>query len=142
MTDTLPMIETLENRWMRAWASGDARALKALTSRKFRMVIGSKPCVILDAKSWLEAAGSRYRCRSYRFGDLYARKLGSVAVFASHLDLQATMDGEDWSGQFWLTDVWRKSTVRRSWTMVERVLSRPDEHPDIAPAIRSLQLWR
>jgi hypothetical protein len=142
MADILPVIETLENRWMRAWASGDTRTLKALTSRKFRMVIGSKPCALLDAKSWLEAAGNQYRCRSYRFGDLYARKLGSVAVFAAHLDLQATMDNQDWSGQFWVTDVWRKSAVKRSWTMVERVLSRPEEKPDVPAAIRSLQLWR
>lgn len=142
MVDTLPIIETLENRWMRAWASGDTRALKALTSRRFRMVIGSKPCVLLDASSWLDAAGSRYRCRSYRFGDLYARKLGSAAVFAAHLELQATMDGQDWSGQFWVTDVWRKSAVRRSWTMVERVLSRPEAQPEVPAAIRSLQLWR
>lgn len=142
MADILPIIETLENRWMRAWASGDARTLKALTSRKFRMVIGSKPCVMLDAKSWLEAAGTRFRCRSYRFGDLYARRVGSVAVFASHLDLQVSMDGQDWSGHYWLTDVWHKSTVRRSWTMVERVLSRPDDNADVPAAIRSLQLWR
>jgi hypothetical protein len=26
--------------------------------------------------------------------------------------------------------------------MVERVISRPDENPDIPAAIRSLQLWR
>ena len=56
MADILPIIETLENRWMRAWASGDAKTLKALTSRKFRMVVGSKPSVLLDASSFLQAA--------------------------------------------------------------------------------------
>ncbi len=61
MADLLPIIETMENRWMRAWVARDSRALNALTSRKFRMVVGSKPCVILDAKSWLEAA-SHCRC--------------------------------------------------------------------------------
>ena len=142
MSDILPNIETLENRWMRAWASGDARTLKALTSRKFRMVIGSKPCVILDARSWLEAAAERYRCRSYRFGDVYARKVGSIAVFATHLELQATMDGEDWSGPLWVTDIWRRSGVRRGWKMVERVMSRPESNPSVPAAIRSLQLWK
>src|SRR5215207_7375147 len=115
MADIMPIIETLENRWMRAWVAGDLRTLKALTSGKFRMVIGSKPCVILDSKSWLEAAATRYRCRSYRFGDIYARQLGSVAVFATQLDLQATIDGSDWSGQLWVTDIWRKSRLRRGW---------------------------
>lgn len=142
MADILPVIEMLENRWMRAWSGGDVRTLKALTSRKFRMVVGSKPCVILDASSWLAAAMTRYQCNGYRFGDLYARQLGPVAVFATHLELQATMDGHDWTGKLWVTDIWRKSKVRRNWQMVERVLSRPEDNPDVPAAIRSLQLWR
>ena len=142
MADIAPIIETMEHRWMRAWIAGDKRVLKALTARNFRMLFGSKPAVILDAKSWIEAAGTRYRCKSYRFGDVYARDIGPVSVFATQLELKATMDREDWSGEMWLTDVWRKSRVRRRWQLVERVLSRPDERPEVAPAVRSLQLWR
>lgn len=127
---------------MRAWIGRDIRTLKALTSRNFRMVMGSKPCVILDARSWLDAASTRYLCKSYRFGDVYARTLGPVAIFASQLDLQATMDGEDWSGEAWVTDIWRKSRVRRKWLLMERVLSRPEDRPQIPAGIRSLQLWR
>jgi hypothetical protein len=142
MADIMPIIETLENRWMRAWVAGDLRTLKSLTSGKFRMVIGSKPCVILDSKSWLDAASGRYRCKSYRFGDIYARQLGSVAVFATQLELKATMDDQDWSGQHWVTDIWRKSRLRRGWRLTERVLSRPEADKDVPAAIRSLQLWR
>jgi hypothetical protein len=142
MSDILPIIETLENRWMRAWVNGDARELKALTSRKFRMVIGSKPCAILDASSWLTAAKDRYICKGYRFGDIYARQLGSVAVFATRLELKATMDGHDWAGEYWITDIWHKSRLRRSWQMVERVLSRPETGKDVPAAIKSLHLWR
>lgn len=127
---------------MRAWVTRDTGTLKALTSRNFRMVIGSTPAVILDSKSWLEAAGTRYRCKSYRFGDVYARDLGPMTVFATQLDLQATLDGEDWSGHMWITDLWRKSRVRRKWRLVERVLSRPDERKEVPAAVRSLQLWR
>jgi hypothetical protein len=141
MADILPLIETLENRWMRAWASGDARTLKALTSRKFRMVIGTKPSVLLDAKSWLEAANSTFLCHSYRFGDIYGRDLGPVTVFATQLDLKASIDGHDWSGRMWVTDIWRKSGMRRSWRMVERLISRPEEDKQVSTAIRSLQLW-
>jgi len=142
MADLHPIIETMERRWMRAWVGGDARALKTLTARNFRMVMGSKPSVILDAKSWVDAATTRYLCTSYRFGDIYVRDLGPMAVFATQLDLQATMDGHDWSGQVWVTDLWRKSKVRRNWSMVERVISRPEENPDVPAAIHSLQLWR
>lgn len=142
MSDILPIIETLENRWMRAWVSGDARTLKTLTSRKFRLVMGSKPCTILDSKSWLEAATNSFLCHAYRFGDVYARNLGPVTVFATQLDLKASIDGHDWSGRMWVTDIWRKSGVRRSWRMVERVLSRPEEDPQVPAAVRSLQLWQ
>jgi hypothetical protein len=41
-----------------------------------------------------------------------------------------------------VTDLWRKTPVRRSWRMIERVISRPEESPQVPNAIRSLQLWR
>jgi hypothetical protein len=142
MADLLPVIETLENRWMRAWIARDLRTLKGLTSRKFMLVVGAERCVILDARSWMEAAATRYLCTSYRFGDIYARDLGPVALFASQLDLEATIDGNDFSGRLWVTDLWRKSALRRSWRLVERVVSRPQDNPQLPPAIRSMQLWR
>ena len=143
MADILPILEMMENRWMRAWVARDPRTLKALTSRKFRMVMASKPCVILDAPSWLEAASKRFVCRSYRFGEsIYARDLGSVAVFATHLELEASIDGSDWSGQVWVTDLWAKARFRQQWRLIERLLSRPEDAPNVPAAIRSLQLWR
>ena len=142
MADILPLIETLENRWMRAWIGADVRALKGLTSRNFRLVISSKPSVLLDAKSWLDAAASRFPCRSYRFGEIYARDVGCVVIFATQLELEASIDGHEWSGRMWVTDLWKKTGVRRSWRMVERVFSRPEEDQQIPAVIRSLQLWR
>lgn len=142
MADLLPIIETMEHRWMRAWISRDARELKALTARDFTLLMGSKPSVLLDSRSWLEGATTRWLCTSYRFGDIYVRQVGSVALFASQLELKATMDGHDWSGKLWVTDLWRRGRVRRGWRMAERVLSRPDEDKQIPAAIRSLQLWR
>ena len=142
MADLLPVIETCEHRWMRAWIGGDAKALRSLTARNFVMLVAAKPPVILDTRSWLEAAATRYLCKSYRFGDLYVRDLGPFALFAGQMDIEATMDGHDWSGRIWVTDVWRKAKLRRGWRMVERVVSRPDDNPQVPAAIRSLQLWR
>lgn len=142
MADIHPIIEMMENRFMRAWVGRDMRELRALTSRNFRLVVGSKPAAILDHKSWIGAASDRYRCKSYRFGDIYAREIGRVAVFATQMELQSSLDGVDWSGDMWVTDIWRKSRVSRKWRLVERVLSKPDERADVAAGIRSLQLWR
>ena len=70
------------------------------------------------------------------------RDLGSVAVFATQLSIKATMDDQDWSGEYWVTDIWRKSRIRRQWSLVERVLSRPEADRQVPAGIRSLQLWR
>ncbi len=142
MADLTPVIETMEHRWMRAWVARDTKQLKSLTSRNFILLIGARPATMLDNLSWLEAATTRYLCSSYRFGDVHVRDLGNVALFASQLEIVATMDGHDWSGQLWVTDVWRKGRVRRGWRMAERVISRPDDRKDVVAAIRSLQLWR
>ena len=70
------------------------------------------------------------------------REHGSTAVFAGALELKATMDGHDWSGPVWITDLWRKGRVRRGWKMVQRIVSRTDDNPQLPAAIRSLQLWK
>ena len=142
MADLTPEIETMENRYMRAWAQQDLRELKALTARRFNLLVGSKPAVMLDCPSWLEAAGKRFRCSGYRFGDIYVRRHGSIALFASQMELQATLDGEDWSGRFWVTDLLRKGRVRLRWRLVERVISRTDDDSKARGAIRAMQLWR
>ena len=142
MADLVPIIETMENRWMRAWVNRDARALKALTTRDFILLTGSKPPVLLDAHSWIEAATTRWLCTSFRFGDIYVREVGGLALFASQLDLKAKMDGHDWSGKVWVVDLWRKGRIRRGWRMAHRTVSRIDDNPDVPAAIRTLQLWR
>jgi ketosteroid isomerase-like protein len=141
MADLTPVIETMEHRWMRAWVNRDTKTMKAITARNFILLTGSKPPAILDRLSWLEAVSDRYACSSYRFGDIDVREHGSIAVFATRLDLKATMDGHDWSGPLWLTDLWRKRKIR-GWKLVQRILSRIDEDPKLPAAIRSLQLWK
>jgi len=142
MSDITSAIETLEHRWMRAWVNGDTKALKAITAKDFILLTASKPPAILDRPSWLEAATKRYLASSYRFGDILVRGQGRSAVFAAPLELKATMDGHDWSGTLFVTDLWRKARVRGGWKLVQRVISKPDERPELPKAIRSLQLWK
>ena len=142
MTDLVARIETLEHSYMRAWVAADQKVLKRLTSRNFRLVIGSRPSVLLDSKSWLAAAQAPFRCSSYRFGDIYARDLGGSSVFATQLQIEASLNGDNWSGDWWLTDIWRKSGLRRSWQLADRHLSRVEADAKFPGAIRALQLWR
>lgn len=142
MADLTPVIETIENRWMRAWVKRDAKALKAITAKDFILLIGSKPPVILDRPSFLEAAAERYTCSSFRFGDIYVRHWGSFALFTASLELKTRMDGNNWSEKLWVVDLWRKGRMRRGWKLVQRSVSRVDEDPELRSAIKSLQLWK
>ncbi len=142
MDDFASKIEALEHRWMRAWVQRDGATMKALASRDFIFVMGSASPAILDRVSWLDTAATRFRCSSYRFGNVYVRRHGSVAVFGAPVTLEATIDDEAFSGEAWVTDLWQRSTVRRKWRLVERVLARSDANPQIPAAIRSMQLWR
>ena len=128
MADLTPVIETMEHRWMRAWVGRDIKALKAITAKDFILLTGSKPPAILDRPSWLEAAAKRWDCSSYRFGDIYVREVGGLAVFAAPLELKATMDGRDWSGNVWVTDLWRKGRVRRGWKLAQRIVAKADDN--------------
>ena len=142
MSDLTPVLETLEHRWMRAWVNREIKALKGLTTSDFILLTASKPPMILDRPSWLEAAAKRWDCASYRFGDIYVRSVGGVAMFAASLELKATLDGRDLSGNVFVTDLWRKGKVRRGWKLSQRVVSRIDEERELPKAIKSLQLWK
>jgi ketosteroid isomerase-like protein len=142
MADLTPLVETLENRWMRAWVGRDAKTLRALTAKDFILLTASKPPAILDRPSWLEAAAKRYHCSSYRFADIYVRNWGPHALFCASLELKATMDGHDWSGTVFVADLWRKGRVRRGWKLIQRIVSRTDDDPKLRSAIKSLQLWK
>ena len=142
MTKLTAAIETMEHRWMRAWVQGDTKTLKGLTAADFILLAGSKPPAILDRTSWLAAVGERWDCSSYRFGDISVRTVGSIAVFAAPVELKATIDGREWGGALFVTDLWRKGRVRRGWKLVQRILTRPDERPELPKAIRAMQLWK
>jgi hypothetical protein len=142
MADLKPIIETMEHRWMRAWVNQDVRVLKSITASNFLLLTGSTPPAILDRPSWLEAAAKRYLCSAYRFGDIFLAEHGNVVLFAAPLELTATMDGRDWSGPLFVTDLWRKGRVRRGWRLAQRIVSRADDNPDLPKAVRALQLWK
>lgn len=127
---------------MRAWVDGDARTLKALTTRDFILLTASEPLTLLDRPSWLDAATRRYRASSYRFDHVYVSAQGEAALFAAPFEIEARLDGQDWSGSLFITDLWRRGRVRRKWRLSRRVVARRDSRPDLASSIKSLQLWR
>jgi hypothetical protein len=135
-------IETYEHTLMRAWMQGDRKALKALADRDFIFLLGSTRAAILDRPSWLDAATTRFRCQSYRFGEVYVRRHGKAAFFSCQMTLDAKIDDIELASSVWVTDLWRRSGFRRKWRIVERVFTLPDPNENASAAIRSMQLWR
>ncbi|MFA9199992.1 MAG: DUF4440 domain-containing protein [Cypionkella sp.] len=135
-------IEALEHRWMRGWINRDARDMKALAARDLIVLFGAEKSAILDRPSWLDAATSRLRCEGYRFGTVYVRRHGALALFAAPVELEVSLDGQRMMQRAFVTNLWRRSKLRRNWHAVERVLASPREEAELPAAIRSLQHWR
>lgn len=133
-------IEALEHQWMRAWIARDRKAMKALAARDFIFLLGSESATILDRASWLEAAGTRLVCESYRFGSLYVRRHGNIAVFAAMMEIEARVDRDPLQGPVWIVDLWKRTRLRRRWHLLERTVSRPDTDARLPGAVRAMQL--
>jgi hypothetical protein len=52
------------------------------------------------------------------------------------------MDGRDWSGHFWVSDLWRKGRVRGGCMLALGIVTRVDDNAVLPMAIRALQLWK
>ncbi|WP_120078679.1 nuclear transport factor 2 family protein [Aurantiacibacter odishensis] len=134
-------LETLEHQWMRAWMRGDRKLMKEVAARDFVFLLGGKKATLLDRVSWLEAATTRLRCHSYRFGDIYVRRHGSIGLFACQMEIEASIGEHEWKGTVWVSDLWRRSAVSRKWKLVERVASRPEGDNALGEALKKFQLW-
>ncbi|MFN2100863.1 DUF4440 domain-containing protein [Altererythrobacter sp. MF3-039] len=142
MPDFAATIETHEHHLMRAWMRREQGNMRKLLTRDFTMIIGAQRAQILDRPSFLEASAGRLSCSSYGFREIRINRHGKCAWFAAGVDLEMRLAGKDWSGRFWLTDLWTRSKFRRAWKLAERSLSRSDPDEDVPQSIKELQLWK
>lgn len=142
MADNEGKIDALEHQFMRAWLSGERKQLRNLVSRRFRLVVGAAQPVLLDRKSLLEAVGDRWPLHQYRVGATYARLADGVGIFAAALELDMSIDGQSFTGSWWVTDLWRKSGISRRWQLTERQMTQLESETRLPQAVRALQLWR
>lgn len=139
--DISATIEALENQLMRAWMSRQANEVRKLLARDFLMIVGTDRPQLLDRPSFVEASKGAFACSGFRFREVFVRQHGKCAWFAAGVDLELKLGRQEWSGAFWITDLWRKSAIRRNWMLEERSLSRMEGDGELPMAIKSLQLW-
>jgi len=133
--------EVLENRLMRAWMHRDPREVKATVSSDAIFMFGTSPPALLDRASFIASMQDGFRLHGFRFHELTARKYGRCVWFSGQAELEMTLGGVDWKGNFLLTDLWRKGIVRRSWALAERSIAPAEGDKRLSDAIRAMQLW-
>ena len=117
-------LQSLSVDWMEAWKTGDSARLEALLAPDFELVVSAAPAKPLSRSEWLRLAVSGYVCRSFRYKQQNVRVLGDYAVVASVFAQEASVKGQDRSGEFFLTDLWRR--YNGSWQVVARYSSKPE----------------
>lgn len=142
MADLLQKFEVLENQMMRAWINCDPAAIKQMMSGECITMFGTKPPALLDRPSFLAAIQDGFVCEGFRFHEITARQYGKCVWFTGHVELELKLGRREWPGNFLITDLWRKTPIRRRWMLTERSLARVEDSAAMSDAIRSLQLWR
>jgi ketosteroid isomerase-like protein len=95
-----------EQEWMEAWRSHDLDACAQILADDFTITSALSTGELADKAQWLALAAGPYKCESFIFHRLLVRVYGNVAVVNAWYSQKATARGQDWSGDFLLTDVW------------------------------------
>jgi len=72
---------------------------------------------------YIDASLRLIKGKGYSFKKIMVRIYGAMAVVNALFNQKATFDGQDWSGDFLITDVWVKRDS--GWQVVARHASRP-----------------
>jgi hypothetical protein len=114
----------LQNRWMQAWQDRDRPTLEAILAPEFTLT-SARTDRLMPRDAWLDAAMTRTANESFRYDDFRIEIFTDAAVVKSRLTQRATVDGQDWSGTFQVTDVWIRRDAR--WQVVARHSSTPPQ---------------
>lgn len=142
MADVTATFEALERAQLRSWLDADRAGVKSSVAGDCVMMFGTAPPVLLDRASFLAAIDRGLVLKAFRLREVTARQYGRSAWFTGHAELELALGQKTWQGGFLLTDLWRKSRLRRRWLLTERALAPVEGNAAFAEAIGKLQLWR
>ena len=111
-----------QEAWMAAWIANDRTVLERTLAPEFALVVSARPEARVDRAAWLRTAGSDYTCETFRYDGMQVRDFGDVVVVSSLATQRATAFGQDRSGTFFLTDVWRAG-ANGAWQVIARYSS-------------------
>jgi ketosteroid isomerase-like protein len=112
---------TLLSRWAEAVRDRDIRYLERLLAPEFTLTTGRRPSPIRGREEYLEITESRYVVEEFEFERVDVLDYGDAAVVRSRYRQRGSIDGEDRSQTFLITDVFVYRDDR--WLAVARHVS-------------------
>src|SRR6476620_4378861 len=116
-------VRAASERWMRAWVDQDLAALDGFLAPDFTLVIGNAPAASVARADWL-AMVPRYLCTRFAYHDVQCRALDDLVLMSAVAAQQASVDGVDRSGRFFVTDAWRRAGD--GWQVAARYSTRAE----------------
>ncbi len=117
-------IRDLQQRWMEAWQKNDLTTLEIILAPEFLLTLSTDPTKPMNRADWLRLALSDYRCEAFNYEKIAVRIFDGWALVGSRYRQKASVKGVDRSGEFFLTDVWRRSGD--NWQVIGRYSSFPE----------------
>jgi ketosteroid isomerase-like protein len=93
----------------------DPRLAEEVLDDDYALVLVHPSAATVPRQRWLEVL-PEYRIHSYRVDECHVDVDGDVGTVLQRVEMSATVLGEDRSGEFVMTDVWRRRDGRwRIW---------------------------
>ena len=107
----------LETKWMTAWKNKDVATIRKILSDDFTLTSSLSGGGLVDKEDWI-AKLRVYDCKEFRFDKIQVRLYENTSIVNSWFHQEATANGQDWNGDFLITDVWVKKN--EDWQVVTR----------------------
>jgi ketosteroid isomerase-like protein len=114
-------LEKLERDWLDAVKEKDTERLDRLLGEEFTLTTGRPGHEVRSRAEYLEVIRDHYEIESYEFEELEVHVYGHVALIRSRYRQTGSLDGEDRSQAFLMTDVFVRRDGR--WQAVTRHVS-------------------
>jgi ketosteroid isomerase-like protein len=118
-------IIALEKSFAAAIKNQDTVETKKIQSDTYFLAytVQGMPIQIVPRQAWLTLLKDYYVTKSFTIDDIKVNVYGNTAVAMLMFTQNATVRGQDRSGQFVLTDIWHKGN--NGWLITERHSTRP-----------------
>jgi hypothetical protein len=116
----------LERDWIQAVQEKDQTALDAILAPEFMLRSSEEPENPQLRADWIDRALHRYQIRTFSHRALAMRAFLGVAIVSFVQSQQATIDGKDYSGDYFIVDLWEVN--HGQWQVSARYVAPVSNH--------------